>query len=507
MNQRNAYQQLTSHWVDLSVLASTASVLSWDQEVMMPKMAASHRAKQLAQLSGMVHGRMTDERVGDWLAACEVDDGLMGDPLSEFAVNVRELRHKYDLATKLPAELVTELTEVASMAQGVWAKARQEQNFNMFKDDLERVLNLLREKAKCFGWDEKNGEAWDALAEEYEPGCRAKDVERVFEPLRDQLVRLLGKIKASGYHPDGKLNKLEIREDKQYAFVKEVVDTLGFNFEGGRLDRSAHPFCSGGGPRDARMTTRFHKDMIGDALGSTMHEAGHGMYDQGMREDMWGLPMGDYVSLGIHESQSRMWENLVGRSKAFWQWCLPVLKKHIGEAVSSIHELDCYESVNRVEASLIRVEADEVTYNLHIMIRFELERAMVSGALDVADLPDAWNEKYRDYLGVNVPHDGVGCLQDVHWSCGAMGYFPTYTLGNLYASQFFEAAEREVGDLGAKFAAGEFDMLLNWLREKIHRQGMRYRAADLCEVVTGERLSAEPLMRHLESKFGEVYHF
>lgn len=499
-----AYDQLLTHARETSLLGSSASLLGWDQETFMPPGGITYRGKQLAQLARFTHRMRTDPRVGDWLAACEGDDDLVGDPLSVAAVNMRELRVAYDKATKLPDDLVAQISETSSTAKAEWAAARKENNYARFKPWLKKLINLNLRKAECFGWA-ADGEPWDALADHYETGMTAASVAEVLTPLRDRLVPLLDEILGSTTGPSNAFNEIKLPIDRQMMFVKDIAASIGFDFSRGRLDISSHPFCSGTHCNDTRMTTRFHADNVNDALGSTMHESGHGIYNQGLPFEHIGTPMGEPVGLSIHESQSRMWENQVGRSAAFWQWCYPKLAEHFGKDVAHLTEQEVYGGANRVSAGLIRVEADEATYNLHIMIRFEIERQLCNQSLSVDDLPEAWNARYKEYLNIDVPDDARGCMQDIHWSMGAIGYFPTYTMGNLYAAQFFEEANEQLGDLSAMFARGEFTPLRNWLNEKIHAQGKRYRSAELVEVVTGKPLSAEPLMRHLEGKLRPLY--
>ena len=498
------YAELIDQVRQANLLSSSGSVLGWDLEVMMPSGGLEHRSKQLAQIASMVHEMKTSPRVGELLAACESDASLRADPLSAEAVNLREIRRGYDRATKLPTSLVEELTRTSSMARIEWAKARKASDFKQFKPWLEKIVKLLRDQAACYGWAE-GGEVWDALAEDYEPGCTAAQVAAVFKPLRTRLVDLVGRLMASPNKPSNAFNEMKLPLAQQEKFVRFVAERIGFDFNRGRLDVSTHPFCSGSHAGDVRMTTRFHEDNVNDALGSTMHESGHAIYEQNLPAEAFGTPMGDSVSLGIHESQSRLWENQVGRSDAFWKWLHPKLSEYFGDAVSELSRDEVYRSVNNVQPSLIRVEADEATYNLHIMVRFEIERALLSGSMSVDDVPGVWNARYKEYLDVDVPDDRRGCLQDIHWSMASMGYFPTYTLGNLYAAQFFEAATSEIGDLREQFANGEFTNLREWLTRKIHSQGMRYRAADLCEVVTGKPLSSDALLRHLESKLLPVF--
>ncbi len=487
-----------------AAIGSSASVLHWDQETKMPPEGVEPRGKQLAALARIYHEQMTSAEVGDLIAACEACDDLTADDTSDTAATIRRLRTDYDRQTCIPVELVEEEAVLGSQSQHNWAEARRNADFSQFQPWLEKVVSLLQRKAECYGWAD-DGEPWDALADGYEPGCTAAWVESVFTPLRDRLQNLLQRIQGSATPPSNAFNELALPIDAQEAFVREVAEAIGFDFCRGRMDVSTHPFCTGFHPKDVRITTRFHEVNVNDALGSTMHECGHAIYEQGLRQDEAHLPLGTSVSLGIHESQSRLWENQVGRSRQFWQWCRPVAAKHFGDALNEFDVQTLYRSVNIVRPDFIRVEADEATYNMHIMIRFELERALLKGDLAVADVPEAWASRYREYLGIEVPDDAKGCLQDVHWSMVSMGYFPTYTLGNLYSAQFFDAAKREIPGLEDGFASGDFDRLRTWLNEKIHRQGRRYLPADLCEVVTGSPLCADHLMSYLEGKYGEIY--
>lgn len=500
----SAYDELISLAKRASLLGSSAALVAWDQEVMMPKGGLEHRSLQLSQLASITHDFATSPRIGELLEACESDSDITSEPTSVAAVNVREIRHHYDRKTKLPTRLVEEEATLASRGQHAWAEARKNSDFNQFKPWLEKIVKLLQMKAECFGW-ESDGEPWDALAEDYEPGCTAEQVAELFAPLRGQLQGLLGELMASSTKPSNAFNELKLPIEQQESFVRFVAESIGFDFERGRLDRSTHPFCSGTHCNDVRLTTRFAECNVNDALGSTMHEAGHGIYEQGLLEEHIGTPMGSSVSLGIHESQSRMWENQVGRSREFWQWVYPKLKDFFGDAIGSLSLDDIYGGANIVNPDFIRVEADEATYNMHIMIRFEIERAIMKGDLAVADIPGVWNERYKEYLDLDVPDDRRGCLQDVHWSMTSMGYFPTYTLGNLYCAQFFEKALKDIPTLMEQFAQGQFGELKTWLNTNIHAHGQRYRAADLCEHVTGKPLSAEPLMRHLRNKLGPIY--
>ncbi|HVL79982.1 MAG TPA: carboxypeptidase M32 [Actinomycetota bacterium] len=494
------YDELLTLLREASLLGGTASILSWDQETMMPSAAVGYRAQQMAQLSGLIHRMATDPRIGELLDRCEADDDMTSDP--DAAAILRETRHHYERATKLPAELVTERAEVRARAQHEWQEARQDDDFERFRPWLERNLELARRVADHYGWE---AEPWDALADGYERGMTAASVEAVFTPLRDRLRELLATLMDGPRRPDERFAAHELPVDAQRAFVRRVAERIGFDFSRGRLDESTHPFCGGSHRDDVRMTTRFRPDGFLDSLAATMHEAGHGIYEQGIPSELMLTPIGGAASLGIHESQSRMWENQVGRSEGFWRWCWPLVEEHFGSAVDGFTWEAAHHAANVVRPSLIRVEADEATYNMHIMIRFELERALMNGSLAAADVPDAWNERYREYLDVEVPDDTRGCLQDIHWAFGGFGYFPTYTLGNLYCAQLFEAACEQVPGLVEGFARGEFGPLKQWLNDNVHAHGGRHEPKDLCERVTGKPLSADPLLRHLEGKLRPLY--
>ncbi|MFG0330595.1 MAG: carboxypeptidase M32 [Phycisphaerales bacterium] len=497
----SAYDRLVVIQRENSLLGSVSSLLGWDQETMMPEAATMLRADQSGALSGLLHQKRTDDEIGRLLGECEKNGFEAG---SVEAANVREWRRDYERARKLPREHVEELARTRAISQAEWAKARAASDFSIFAPHLRKMLELTRKSAKYYGWPD-DGEPYDALIEDYEPGARAKEIEAVFGPLRERLTSFIAEIAKAPNTPDDDIHRRVIPRKQQEAFVRFVASAIGFNFKRGRLDVSTHPFCSGIGPGDCRMTTRFHDDNVMDALSSTMHEAGHGIYEQNLADDRFGTPCGEAVSLGIHESQSRGWENFVGRSRPFWEWLLPHAKELMPEAFKEETIDSVYAAQNIVRPSFIRVEADETTYNLHIMLRFELERRLLRDELEVEEVPRVWNERFKEYLGIEVDRDSNGCLQDVHWSFGLIGYFPTYTLGNLYAAQFFDAAREAIPDLDDQFRRGEFHHLREWLTEEIHRHGRRYPAAELCERVTGKPLEAEPLLRHLESKLRPIY--
>ena len=497
----SAFDELCALAREAALIESVEAALGWDERTYMPPAAGEYRAEQMTFLTGLAHRKRTSPRLGELLGELAASE-LMKEPHSDQAATIRELKRQYDKRVKLPQSLVEELTRASVLGQQAWVKARQDDDFALFAPHVEKIYHLKRQQAECLGYAEH---AYDALLDDFEPDAKTTDVAKVLEQLRGELVPLVQGIMQSGRRAPIEILRREYPAAAQEAFGKAAASAIGFDFQRGRLDVTHHPFCSGMGPHDCRITTRYDEQFFGTAFFGILHEAGHGIYDQGVRPDWFGLPPGNYVSLGIHESQSRLWENLVGRSRAFWQHFFPQLQGAFPAAVGDATIDEYFWAINHVEPSLIRVEADEATYNLHIIIRFELEQALLSQDLSIGDLPGAWREKYQQYLGVEPPNDAEGCLQDIHWSAALIGYFPTYSLGNLYASQFFEQADRDLGGLPALFARGEFDPLKSWLNEMIHHRGQCYTAAELVQLVTGEPLSHQPLMRHLRGKLEPLY--
>ena len=500
------YAKLQALLNEATVLSSAGALLSWDQETMMPAGGAELRSRQLELLSAIVHKKRTSSEVGDLLAQCEGDKALQADPVA--AANLREIRRDFDKATKLPTDLVSRLAKASSLGMHAWKSARAKSDFSAFLPSLEKTIELYREKATCYGIPAGGAELYDALLDEYEPGMTVARTRAIFGPFREKLVPLIERVAAAkpSQRPDETTTRAEFPLDKQRAFMDFVAKKIGFDYASGRMDDSTHPFCEGIGPGDTRLTNRYRPDGWADSLSTAMHEGGHGLYEQGLpKAEHFGLPTADAISLGIHESQSRLWENLVGRSLPFWKWCQPEAAKQLGGALASASPETIYKAVNVVRPHFIRVESDELTYNLHIMLRFDLERAMISGDLNPKDLPRVWNERMKKDLGLDVPDDRRGCLQDVHWSMGLIGYFPTYTFGNLYASQFWEAIKSELPNRDELMTKGDFAPILGWLREKVHKHGRRYRAEELCQKITGKPLSHDALLRHLEHKVSSVY--
>jgi carboxypeptidase Taq len=495
------YDNLLAHARETALLGSIESLLGWDERTMMPAAAGEYRAEQMTLLAGMIHRRQTDPMLGEWLGELAASP-LAAEPHSDSGATIRELKREYDKKVKLPQSLVEEITRTSVLGQQAWVEARKNNDFPSFQPLLEKMVGLKRDEADALGYEQCR---YDALLDNYEPAARTSEVAKVLAALRDQLVPLVSAIKESGRQPDLSIVERQYPAAAQREFGQRIAAAFGFDFHRGRLDVTAHPFCTEAGPHDCRITTRYNEQHFNEAFFGILHEAGHGLYEQGLPPAQYGLPTGVAISLGIHESQSRMWENLVGRSRAFWDYAYPLAVREFPAALSDVPLDAFYFAINDVRPSLIRVEADEVTYNLHILIRFELEQALINDGMRVAELPAAWHEKYRHYLGIAPASDSEGVLQDIHWSAGLFGYFATYSLGNLYAAQFFEQADRDCGGLFKQFAAGEFKPLRQWLVNKIHAHGRRYTAGQLVERVTEAPLSHDALVRHLRAKFEPLY--
>jgi carboxypeptidase Taq len=500
---------------EIQTLNHISSALHWDQETYMPSEAVGERAEQLALLQGLIHDRQSSSEIGERLESVGValdshgsaggpdafapaDDSL---PEAERAF-LREMGRAFRRATRLPRRLVTELARETAIGQRKWADARRDRDFSLFSDQLKKIVSLVREVAECLGYTEH---PYDPLLDEYEPWMKTSEVERVFDGLRAGLEELMERIRGSGRKAGTEFLQRAYSVDKQREFSLLVVNSVGYDFQRGRLDESAHPFTTRLGSSDVRLTTRYNEHNFSTGIFGTVHECGHGLYELGLPPELRGTLLGEGASLGIHESQSRTWENLVGRSRPFWRHFYPSLTRLFPDVLRDVDLERFYRGVNSVKPSLIRVEADEVTYNLHVILRFELEKAVMTGDLEVEDLPEAWNARSRELLGIVPPDDSQGVLQDIHWSGGAFGYFPTYALGNLYAAQFFAALRRDLPELDTLLARGSFAEMLEWQRDRIHRFGRLMPAPELCRRVSGEPLRAEHLLSYLSAKFGEIY--
>lgn len=488
---------LKNHFAVIDDLGNAASLLGWDQNTYMPPGGNAARGQQMATLGVMIHDRITDKRVGKWLK--ELAKAKLN---ASDAALVARVRHAYERATKIPADFIEAYTKQRTQTQSVWIQARQSKNFAMFAPEFKKIIEMTRKQADYLGYKDH---PYDALHDAYEIGSTAAKVKSVFAPLRDETVRLVKTIASSKMKIGDSVLHQHYDEQLQEQFAVGVVKAFGYDFNHGRLDRTVHPFAQGMGKYDVRITTRYDSNFLNMALFGTMHEAGHAMYEQGIADKYYRTPLGRSISLGIHESQSRLWENLVGRSHHFWQWAYPDLQKTFPKQLKKVPLENFYGAINKVKPSFIRVEADEVTYNLHIMVRFELELALLENKLKVKDLPEAWNSKYQDYLGITPPDDAVGCMQDIHWSYGLIGYFPTYTLGNIMSVQLFEAAKKAHPDLEQDIKKGQFETLLGWLKQNVHEHGSRYLPQELLKKATGSELDSGPYVKYLNTKFRHLY--
>lgn len=478
-------------------LQGIRSLLSWDQQVLMPPRGAGPRAQQLATLEHVHHEMLTHPRLADALYTAE-----QSSPHQDLDRRfLRAVRRAYDLAAKVPSRLVEERARVTALAYEAWAEARKNNDFPFFLPHLREVFRLTREVAEHRGF---HGHLYDAMIDEYEPGMTTAQVQSVFEAMLPGLVKLVQGI-AKAPPVSRRILQQPYPLAGQHEFSRYLLERIGFDFAAGRLDQSAHPFCSASTSRDVRLTDRLDPMLVTMSIFGSLHEGGHGLYEQGSPHEWDGTPLGGGCSLGIHESQSRLWENLVGRSLPFWKANFRKMQSVFPQQLSGYHVEDFYKAINYVEPSFIRVEADEVTYTLHIVMRFELEKAMLDGSLDPADLPDAWNQKMRDYLGITPPNDSLGCLQDIHWSDGLIGYFPTYSLGNLVAAQLWIKIREDIPALDEQIESGNCIPLLEWLRHKIHRHGSSYTADEIIAEACGGPLSHQPFLDYLWEKFGTLY--
>ncbi len=497
MNATNAERRLYQLWGEIRDLGAAGDVLEWDQETNMPAAGVEARGKAVATLAGLKHRALTSPELRDVIDACAeaAPDG------SALAAQVRCARHRVDRAVKVPRALMKEIAEARVTGLETWRRAREAADFSLFRAQLERLVELKRQQAAAI---EPGGNAYDALLNGFEPGITEAELEPLFTELKRALTPLVSSAARSGVAVDETPAEGDFPADRQRSFGCFLAETIGFDFDSGRLDEATHPFCIGISTGDVRMTWRYDTRDFRPAVYGIMHESGHGLYEQGLPAELERTPAGEAVSLGVHESQSRLWENHVGRSRGFWRWALPHYRRAFPGAPDS--DVDrIWALLHTVKPSLIRVEADEATYNLHIVARFEIERAIFSGDLEVADLPAAWDDLYEELLGIRPPSVAEGLLQDIHWSQGMFGYFPTYTLGTMAAAQLFAAAERDLGDLEGAFAEGTFAPLLTWLRKHVHAHASRYQAPELIERATGKPLATGDLLAYLRRTAGEVY--
>ena len=497
-------EPLTTRLLEIRRIQSAAAVLSWDQETYMPAGGGAARAEQIATLEGLAHQRLVSAELETLLTEwIDPATGQAADSWDEPSRSLlRETWRDFSRAKKLPSDFVIRLSRECSLAQQAWVTAREESRFSKFLPSLKIILGLKRDEARYLGY---RNSPYDALLDTYEPGATIAQLAPLFTQLRERLVPLLRRVQASHVTIDDRCLHQSFEQSKQVEFGRLVLTAMGYDFERGRLDLSAHPFTTSFHPTDVRVTTRVFEKDLPSCLFSCIHEGGHGLYDQGLDPRYYGSPLGESVSLGFHESQSRLWENCVGRSRAFWHCFYPMLQHTFPQQLADVPLDRFYAAINRATPSLIRVEADELTYNLHIMLRVEIEQALIEGRAEPDDLPGLWNEKMQSYLGIVPERDAEGVLQDVHWSMGAFGYFPTYTLGNLYSVQFFEQATLELPQLEEEMRAGHLLPLRRWLEQKIHRWGRMFTPDHLARRVTGSGVNPEPFLRYLETKYAELY--
>ncbi len=500
MDPEAQLQRLKTLLGEVVDLQRAAAVLGWDQETYMPPGGAAQRGQQLATLSRLAHVKFTSDEIGALLEDLAPYVAQL-DPDSDEARLIKVTRRDYDKATRVPPELVAEISQAASEGQVAWREARAAADFSQFRPYLERLVDLKRAYARLFA---PYDHIYDPLLDDFEPGMKTAEVQAIFEALRPQQVELIQAIAERPQVEDGFLYQTFDEQD-QWDFGVEVITRFGYDWQRGRQDKSAHPFTTSFGMGDVRITTRLDPNNLATALFGTLHEGGHALYEQGLDPALDRTPLARGASLAIHESQSRLWENLIGRSRAFWEFFYPRLQERFPAQLGNVSLEAFYKGINKVQPSLIRVEADEATYNLHIMLRLELEIALLEGSLEVKDLPEAWNERMQAYLGLTPPDDAQGVLQDIHWSMGALGYFATYALGNLISVQWWEAIQQDIPDLEDHLRRGEFAPLLTWLREKVHRHGAKFEPQELVRRVTGQGIQAEPYLRYLRTKYGEIY--
>ena len=500
-NTSDKLQHLRQILAEVTDLTRAAMVLEWDQETYMPPGGVQGRAEQLSTLLTLSHVKFTSDEVGKLIE--DLEDELAGAPFdSDDASIVRVTRRDYDQARKLPPELVAEIARAGSVARPVWEKARHDENFGLFAPYLEKNVELNRRIADALGYKDR---PYDALIDRSEPGMTTQELAAIFDELKAAIVPLVADIKQHADAVDDSVLYRGFDPDLQVSYALDLVRRLGYDLERGRQDISTHPFSTGFGPGDVRITTRVSRDFFNECLFGSIHESGHAMYNQGMGREIDRTPLWDGASPGIHESQSRLWENLVGRSRAFWRHFYPSLKSVFPEPLKGVEEEAFDRAVNKSYPSFIRVEADEVTYNMHVRLRFELENELLEGTLKVKDVPEAWNSRFKSYLGLDVPNDREGALQDIHWSFVSFGIFPGYTIGNLVSAQLMEKIRADIPDLDAHVENGHFAPLLSWLRKNVHRHGRKFTPNELLERATGKPLTAGPWIAYVRKKFGALY--
>lgn len=486
-------------YIDLKM---ASNVLQWDQETYMPPGGAQARADQISTLEGLAHQHLSDEEVGSLLEALEkVLDGLEYN--SDEASLIRYMLREYKKAVKVPAELISDLYRTTTLATEAWKKARADNNFSHFEPHLSQVVDLRTQYAEALG--SESGNIYDALLDYFDPGLTSTYIDSVFSGLKPHLVELVSAIVANQDAVDDSVLMQEFDEDQQMVFGREVAAAIGYDFERGRLDLTAHPFTINFSMDDVRITTRIFREDPLSGLMSTVHEAGHAMYEQNISPSLYRTPLAEGSGMSVHESQSRFYENVLGRSRGFWRHWFPRMQAAFAPQFDGVELEEFYKALNKSEPSLIRVEADEVTYGLHIILRFELENDLFNGRVKVADLPEEWNARMEQYLGIVPPTDSDGVMQDIHWAAGLMGYFPDYLLGSIMSVQLWEKLQADLPGVEGQIEAGQYAAILDWQRENIHRHGKKFTFPELVERATGSPLSWEPYMNYLKTKYSDIY--
>ena len=498
MSKEN-YAKYVSTLQKIADVNYATAVLGWDKEVHLPEGSAARRSQQMATLSGIVHEMATSKDLGDLLNTLNDQNGLN----ERERCNVSESLKDYQKTQKFTTDFVINKSQKVSATYHGWIEARKANDFNVYAKQLENLVEVAKQEADILGYE---NHPLDALLDLYDPGSTVENVSRVFDGVKPNLIELLNKIKACP-QVDDSLMKKYYPKDKQWDFGMFLLEQMGYNFKNGRQDISPHPFTTSFSSEDVRVTTRIDENNFYDMTWSCVHEGGHALYEQGLRAEDYGLPTGSAESLSVHESQSRLWENNVARGKGYWQANFSKLQSYFPDNLNGVSVDEFYKCINKVESSLIRTDADEITYHFHVIIRYEIEKGLMDGSIKVKDLREVWNSKYKAYLGVDVPSDNKGVLQDVHWAHGSIGYFPTYTLGSFYAAQYFEQAAKEIPTLQADIANGKLLELRNWLKDKIHDHGRLYNAEELCKKVTGKGLDPDCFMKYATEKYSKIYGF
>lgn len=495
------FADLKTKLAEIHDLEKISWVLGWDQRVMMPPKGAAVRAEHLATLDRVATDMFKSPEIGRLLDDLQpYEESLPYD--SDEASLIRFARREHVKALRVPTDLTAEITRTAAMATEAWIEARKQSDFSIFLPHLQKNVDLKHRYIECFDEPEH---VYDILLDDYEPGMKTSEVRAVFDDLKRDLVPLIAAINAKSDSVSDACLHGRFAIEKQREFSLAVIGRFGFTPDSWRLDPTVHPFASSASPDDIRITTRYYENFLNPALFGSMHECGHGLYENGVSRSLVRTPLARGASLGLHESQSRMWENLVGRSKPFWRYFYPLLQSTFPDAFAKVALADFYRAINKVQPSLIRVEADEATYNLHIILRFELEQEIFEGKVALRELPEVWNARMKQYLGADVPNDAQGLLQDIHWSSGGFGYFSTYSLGNIISCQIWEKALQAMPDLPAQFERGEFMALREWLRENLHQHGRKFTPTETLQKVVGEGINVAPYVRYLKGKFGDIY--